>query len=185
MKKGRLTWIIWACTAAVLIAAIILVWVRISEKESADNAAVDEQAANYYNRETDPAQEAKATAGSSEPAETPFSGLAILLDGENMTERTVSPGKGDGLRVHVFLDSYEIADLPFGEEHVLQIIQYAGQNTVRITKDAVFMEDADCRGRDCVGMGEVTRDNLETRVMFGFIICLPHRVTVEVREEQE
>jgi hypothetical protein len=30
-------------------------------------------------------------------------------------------------------------------------------------------------------MGEVTRDNLEVRVMGGFIICLPHKISVEVR----
>jgi hypothetical protein len=30
-------------------------------------------------------------------------------------------------------------------------------------------------------MEEITRDNLETRVMFGMIVCLPHRLTVEVR----
>ena len=43
------------------------------------------------------------------------------------------------------------------------------------------MEEADCHGQDCVKMEPVTRDNLEMRVMGGFIICLPHRVSVEVR----
>ena len=28
----------------------------------------------------------------------------------------------------------------------------------------------------------VTRDNLELRVMGGFIICLPHKISVEVRD---
>ena len=36
---------------------------------------------------------------------------------------------------------------------------------------------------DCVEMGEVTRENLELRVMGGFIICLPHKLSVEVRGE--
>ena len=44
------------------------------------------------------------------------------------------------------------------------------------------MEHADCDNQDCVQMGAVTRDNLELRVMGGFIICLPHKISVEVRE---
>ena len=43
------------------------------------------------------------------------------------------------------------------------------------------MESANCEGQDCVHMEPVTRDNLETRVMSGMIICLPHRLSVEVR----
>ena len=48
-------------------------------------------------------------------------------------------------------------------------------------KTAVRMEHANCEGQDCVQMEEITRDNLETRVMFGMIICLPHRLSVEVK----
>ena len=53
---------------------------------------------------------------------------------------------------------------------------------VYITGDAVYMEHADCDNQDCVHMGAVTRENLELRVMGGFIICLPHKISVEVRE---
>ena len=92
-----------------------------------------------------------------------------------------TPEGGDGLRVIVTVDGDEAANLPFGTEHTLQVIQDSGRNTVRITPDAVYMEEADCHGQDCVKMEPVTRDNLEMRVMGGFIICLPHRVSVEVR----
>ena len=45
-----------------------------------------------------------------------------------------------------------------------------------------FLVSADNgHAQDCVQMGEVTRDNLEVRVMGGFIICLPHKISVEVR----
>ena len=65
----------------------------------------------------------------------------------------------------------------------MQIIQDDGsENTVAITEDAVYMEHADCDNQDCVHMGAVTRENLELRVMGGFIICLPHKISVEVRE---
>ena len=108
-------------------------------------------------------------------------GIRLLLDGAEMTETVRDPEGGDGLRVIVTVDGEEKANLPFGTEHTLQVIQDSGRNTVRITKDAVYMEEADCHGQDCVKMEPVTRDNLEMRVMGGFIICLPHRVSVEVR----
>ena len=112
---------------------------------------------------------------------TPDGRIILLLDGTEMTEPTVDPEGGDGLRVIVTVDGNEIANLPFGTEHTLQVVQGGGTNTVRITPDAVYMEEADCHGQDCVKMEPVTRDNLEMRVMGGFIICLPHRLSVEVR----
>lgn len=115
---------------------------------------------------------------SGEPRE---GGIRLLLDGAEITETVTDPEGGDGLRVIVTADGEEKANLPFGTEHTLQVIQDSGRNTVRITKDAVYMEEADCHGQDCVKMEPVTRDNLEMRVMGGFIICLPHRVSVEVR----
>ena len=55
------------------------------------------------------------------------------------------------------------------------------ENSLVLTGDRVYMESANCDGQDCVKMEAVTRENLETRVMFGMIICLPHRLSVEVR----
>ena len=111
----------------------------------------------------------------------PEGGIRLLLDGAELTETVTDPEGGDGLRVIVTVNGNEAANLPFGTEHTLQVIQQGGTNTVRITPDAVYMEEADCHGQDCVKMEPVTRDNLEMRVMGGFIICLPHRLSVEVR----
>lgn len=112
---------------------------------------------------------------------TPDGGITVLLDGAELTEAVPDPEGGDGLRVIVTVDGNEVANLPFGTEHTLQVIQGSGTNTVHITPDAVYMQEADCHGQDCVKMEPVTRDNLEMRVMGGFIICLPHRLSVEVR----
>jgi len=110
-------------------------------------------------------------------------GVRVLVDGKAWKEAAVSPESGDGLRVYITCDGQPLLDLPFGEAHSVQIIQDDGsENTVAITEDAVYMEHADCDNQDCVHMGAVTRENLELRVMGGFIICLPHKISVEVRE---
>ena len=109
-------------------------------------------------------------------------GAVVRVDGEVLSSPALSPEKQDDLRVHITLDGAEIADLPFGEAHTVRIEQGNGfENTLLLTGDSVLMESANCEGQDCVHMEKITRDNLETRVMYGMIICLPHRVTVEVK----
>ena len=111
----------------------------------------------------------------------PMGETRVLLDGRPW-DGTASGG-GD-LRVYVTLDGAALIDLPFDEAHTIEILQPDGaQNIVSLTGEAVVMQSANCDNQDCVHMGEVTRDNLELRVMGGFIICLPHKVSVEVRGE--
>lgn len=107
----------------------------------------------------------------------------VLVDGAEWDGKPIAGADG-GLRVYVTLDGAALIDLPFGEAHTVQIVQAGvGENTVAITGEAVYMAHADCENQDCVQMGEVTRDNLELRVMGGFIVCLPHKISVEVRGE--
>ena len=105
----------------------------------------------------------------------------VLVDGAPLSAPVLSPEKED-LRVILTLDGVEIANLPFGEAHTVRVLQENGdENTLLLTGESVRMESANCQGQDCVHMEEITRDNLETRVMFGMIICLPHKLSVEVR----
>ncbi len=106
----------------------------------------------------------------------------VRVDGKALAVPVLSPEKSDDLRVYLTLDGREIANLPFDEAHSVQVLQDNGfENNLLITGESVWMESANCEGQDCVHMEEITRDNLETRVMFGMIICLPHRLSVEVR----
>ena len=109
---------------------------------------------------------------------------SVLLDGSAWEGGSYSPESPDSLRVYVTWDGKALIDLPFGEVHSVTVkTPEGGENAVSLTGESVFMAHADCENQDCVQMGEVTRDNYEMRVMGGFIICLPHRVSVEVREK--
>ena len=108
-------------------------------------------------------------------------GVKILVDGEELTG-AATPEIRDDLQVILTLDGEEIARFPFGEAHTIRILQDNGyENNLVLTGESVYMESANCEGQDCVHMEPVTRDNLETRVMSGMIICLPHRLSIEVR----
>lgn len=107
--------------------------------------------------------------------------VRVELDGAAWDGAPVSPG--EGLRVYISLDGQPLLDVPFDEPREIVVRQDGvGENAVAITGEAVYMRHADCDNQDCVQMGAVTRDNLELRVMGGFIICLPHKLSVEVRE---
>ena len=113
------------------------------------------------------------------------SSATVLLDGARWDGGALDPEAG-GLRVYVTWDGQPLIDLPFAQAHTVEVRSPGGgHNVVALTGDSVCMESADCENQDCVQMGTVTRDNLEVRVMGGFIICLPHRVSVEVRGDQD
>ena len=107
--------------------------------------------------------------------------VILTLDGKETAELPRA-GAGTEKTVIITLDGQEIGSFPFGEEHVIRIRQETGENTVRMTADSVWMEDADCPGKDCVQMEKMTADNLESRIMGAFIICLPHRLAIEIRQ---
>lgn len=111
----------------------------------------------------------------------PAQGARVLLDGAAWDGQPVSADAA-GPRVYITLDGEALIDLPFSQARTVSVIQPDGaENAVILTGEAVYMAHANCDNQDCVDMGQVTQDNLETRVMGGFIICLPHKVSVEVR----
>lgn len=49
-------------------------------------------------------------------------------------------------------------------------------NTIRIQNQQVWMKEADCPDQYCVRQGKITEDGQT-------IICLPHKVVVEIQED--
>ena len=155
--------------------------VRDRQSETAVEAITMETEAPAIETEQHTETVAIETEQQTEAAASPFT---IFLDDEIYTKPSVNPESDDDVRVYITYNGYPLLDLPFGEEHTVLIHQINGsENLVRLTGEAVYMDSANCDGQDCVNMGEVTRENLETRVLGGFIICLPNMIVVEVRSE--
>ena len=55
-----------------------------------------------------------------------------------------------------------------------------GYNILHVTPASIHMDSADCTTQDCVNQGKVTDDTLEFRPLGGQIICLPHKLIVEL-----
>lgn len=65
-------------------------------------------------------------------------------------------------------------------DKVITLKQESGAiNKVHITPEKVFMESSTCENQDCVGQGEITPYNYQTRVLSTYVICLPNNVSIE------
>lgn len=125
---------------------------------------------------TAPAAEALATeAPASEPqaTETPADADAIA------PEATEIPPAEAFLVVSVGGAIYE--PLPLLGEGSFTLKQDENTtNTVHVTRDSVWMEHSTCDNQDCVEQGTVTLENMETRVLYNMIVCLPNEVVLEL-----
>ena len=191
-QKYRKRLLIAAVITAALVAGLLLIAGTFERKALDPEPTRGAAAATESVGGTAAPTETEASTETATPAETEAStetaapteaasGIKILVDGAVWTGNSPVEGEKGGLRVTVTLDGKPLLELPFEEAHTVTVQQENGdENVIRITGEKVYMESANCDGQDCVRMGEVTRENLELRVMGGFIICLPHRLSLEV-----
>mgnify|MGYP003295757844 CR=1 FL=1 len=86
----------------------------------------------------------------------------------------------------IYVDDQLYEAVPLHEDRVITIDQGDGKvNHVEVRDGAIFMADSTCADHLCVPQGAMSPDNYEKRPMLNWIICLPNRVTVELRVEQE
>lgn len=53
-------------------------------------------------------------------------------------------------------------------------------NEIEINSNGALMLDSNCDNQDCLHQGEVTLNNINERIMGGWIICLPNKVSIEL-----
>ena len=87
--------------------------------------------------------------------------------------------------VIISVDGKEYARVPLSKPQTVTVEQKNGSvNVVEVSDHGAVMLSSTCDNQLCVGMGEVTVDNWETRPNQQFIICLPNRVGVELAVTQ-
>ena len=75
--------------------------------------------------------------------------------------------------------------LPDEEPGTITVKDEDKVNIIRLTNPSVMMESSTCDNQDCVNQGEVTLENLSSRVLYNMILCLPHSVSIELYSQQE
>lgn len=85
-------------------------------------------------------------------------------------------GTDAGSEVRITVDGEVYGTWPISEDREIKVDTSYGHNVVMIADGKVFMQEADCPDQHCVRQGEIKSTNKS-------IICLPHKLVVEVTGE--
>ena len=93
---------------------------------------------------------------------------------------------GDASRVIVTMDGKELGSYALSEDRPIAVTEEGAKelsgndgvpggvlNLIVIKGGAVHVEQANCKGQDCVKMGEISREG-------EVIACLPHKLLIEI-----
>ena len=83
-----------------------------------------------------------------------------------------------GNRVIVTVDKKVVIDEPLSENQELTVPLTNGENTIVIKDGQVTMKEADCPDQICVRHKAISKSGES-------IVCLPHKVVVEISSEEE
>ena len=76
--------------------------------------------------------------------------------------------------------------IPLNSDNAFTVRQSDGsENTVHIGRNSFYMESSNCENQNCVEQGEVTLENRDTRILLNTVICLPHRLSLELLNPEE
>ena len=83
------------------------------------------------------------------------------------------------LRISVPGQTYQL--VPLTETRDIVIEQDDGsRNVVEIFPGGFRMKESNCNNQDCILQGDVTTENVGNRALTNEVICLPHRVVLEL-----
>ncbi len=86
----------------------------------------------------------------------------------------------------IYVDDMLYEAVPLNKDTVIVVDQGDGKvNYIEVKNGEIFMADSTCADHLCVNQGAMSPANYEKRPLLNWIICLPNRVTVELRIEQE
>ena len=108
-----------------------------------------------------------------------FAGVVLAISCMLLFFQKVGTLFSDDSMVCIYQGNEKLASYPLtGDRRESILSPEGGRNVVVIEKGEVYMEDADCPDRLCVGQKAISRKG-------ECIICLPHRLTVEVTAGEE
>lgn len=88
------------------------------------------------------------------------------------------PGRVSAGVANIYLDSQLVMSLPLSEDGTYTVHADGGENVVEVKAGRARMLSADCADEYCVRQGYIEFSG-ET------VICLPHRVVIELEAEEE
>jgi hypothetical protein len=100
----------------------------------------------------------------------------LCLVGYKFFERESS----DSNYVVIALDGQEYKRVSLSEPQTVVVDHEGKHNEIEITKEGVSMHSSNCYNQNCIMQGEATLENIDERIMGGWIVCLPNGVSIEL-----
>ena len=92
--------------------------------------------------------------------------------------------QGNIVYADIYVDDMLYESVSLYEDTVITVDQGDGKvNHVEVKDGSIFMADSTCADHLCMTQGAMNPENYEKRPLLNWIICLPNRVTVELRIE--
>lgn len=105
--------------------------------------------------------------------------LAVMLIAAGIAlSAFLSFGREEGSEVRIVTDGKVYGTYPLDKDQTHKITRGTGVNIIRIKDGTAFVSSANCKGQDCVHESPISKTG-ET------IVCLPHKVVVEITGEGE
>ncbi len=104
----------------------------------------------------------------------------IVLNGASAADTAVIR-YGDGNELRIRLDDPQTIVIRDGKL-VSEAIGEGEENEIVVEAGGIRMESANCRGNDCVKQGVLSSKTVSRRPLGSWIICAPHRVSIELVE---
>lgn len=106
-----------------------------------------------------------------------FAGIAILILLTFLIRSFLFQGEADYVEISVNDEVFGIYSLNQDQDIRVEL-PGGGYNIVKIQSGKVCVDEANCPGRDCVRQGWILRSGES-------VICLPHRLVIQIKGEQE
>ncbi|SCY82073.1 NusG domain II-containing protein [Alkaliphilus peptidifermentans] len=97
-----------------------------------------------------------------------------------VTVRVVGQNDSADSYVNINVGENEYKKVLLSEPQTVIINIDGKYNEIKIDANGVLMHDSNCENKDCLHQGEITLENISTRIMGGWIICLPNHVSIEL-----
>lgn len=82
--------------------------------------------------------------------------------------------------VVIYVNGEVYKTVSLNDPQTVIVEENGNRNEIEITHEGVSMHSASCDNQLCVMQGEATLENMDTRIMGGWIVCLPNGVSVEL-----
>ena len=88
--------------------------------------------------------------------------------------------EGRGKYVNVYIDGKKEYSYIFDKntDETVKIKNKYGYNEIIIRNKKVYVNDSDCKGKDCIKTGIIEKAD-------SFIICSPHKLLIKIGEESD